>query len=63
MNHLWHNLLKGCKLRHIDASFLWEQYMFGAISKFFKNLIDERNIWLANTKNIPNVAPILNVKK
>ena len=50
-------------LRYFDTSFLWVQYMFGTISNFFKNLIDERNIWLSNTKNIPNVAPILNDKK
>jgi hypothetical protein len=50
-------------LRYFDTSFLWVQYMFGRISNFFKNLIDERNIWLSNTKNIPNVAPILNDKK
>ena len=33
--------------------------MFAKISNFFKNLIDDRNKWLSNTKNIPNVAPIL----
>ena len=37
--------------------------MFRSIFNVFNKVIDDRNAWLNNTKNIPNPAIYLNEKK